>query len=97
MEECLRREIQEELGIGIAVREPLLTIPHAYTHFRVTLHVYHCDFLSGKPKALGCIDFKWVHPSALSRYAFPAANHPIIEALKITGSPKGKPLSLMKE
>ncbi len=96
MEVCLQREIQEELGIQIAVRKPLFTIPHTYSHFRITLHVYHCDFLSGNPKALGCMDFKWVHPSALSRYAFPAANHPIIEALNTIQPRASKSLDFTK-
>ena len=42
VEECIEREILEEIGIAIAVGENLMTIDHAYTHFRVTLHVYLC-------------------------------------------------------
>ncbi len=82
MEECLVREVAEELGIAIQVRQPLATVDHAYTHFRITLHAYHCQYVSGEPKALGCATWKWVRPGELDDYAFPAANRTIIAALR---------------
>src|SRR5512136_491120 len=39
---CIRREILEELAIEVEVGEHLVNVEHAYTHFRVTLNVYHC-------------------------------------------------------
>ena len=39
VEECIKREIHEELGIEIEVGEHLITIDHVYTHLRVTLSV----------------------------------------------------------
>jgi A/G-specific adenine glycosylase len=88
LEECLVREIWEELGIEIAVGELMMTVRHAYTHFRVTIHVFHCRYLSGEPQALGCADWRWVRPDELDGFAFPAADHRIIAALR--GNGKGK-------
>ncbi len=81
---CIEREIQEELGIAIRVGEPLMTLDHAYTHYRVTLHVYQCQYLSGEPQAIGCEEVRWVTLEELDDYAFPQANVKIIAALRQT-------------
>ncbi len=79
---CVRREVWEELRVRVAVGKEFAVIEHGYSHFRVTLHVFHCRYVSGTPQAIGCAAFKWVSPRALSRYAFPAANRKIIEQLR---------------
>jgi len=82
IEECIRREIAEELGIEIAVKEHLITIDHTYTHLRVTLTVHHCHLLAGIPQPLECDEIRWVSLDELEDYAFPQANTQIIAALK---------------
>jgi A/G-specific adenine glycosylase len=82
MQECLVREVAEELGIVIRVHQLLATVDHAYTHFRITLHAYHCQYVSGEPQALGCAAWVWVRPDELDSYAFPAANRTILSALR---------------
>ncbi|HVO32929.1 MAG TPA: (deoxy)nucleoside triphosphate pyrophosphohydrolase, partial [Elusimicrobiota bacterium] len=77
----VRREIREELGIDVRVREKMAEVDHAYSHFTMTLHAHRCDYLRGKPQALGVAAWRWVKPAELRRYAFPAANQPIIERL----------------
>ena len=79
---CVCREVREELAIRVRVGALLLTVKHAYSHFKITLHVYHCTWLSGRPQALACIDWKWVTVEALEKYAFPSANKKIIARLK---------------
>jgi A/G-specific adenine glycosylase len=83
--ECIQREIQEELGILIAVEEKLMTIDHAYTHFKVTLNVHHCRHVSGEPQTIECDEIKWVALSDLDKYPFPKANITIIQALQKAG------------
>lgn len=79
---CIKREIQEELGIEIAVGEPLITIDHAYTHYRVTLNVYHCRYIAGEPQPLACEEIRWVTLQEIEQFPFPKANVEIIAALK---------------
>ncbi|MEA3377257.1 MAG: A/G-specific adenine glycosylase [Chloroflexota bacterium] len=62
---CLAREMCEELGVEVVVGEPLLVIPHAYTHFRITLHAFWCRLQDGEPRCLDCAAFRWVHPEDL--------------------------------
>jgi len=85
LQECLVREVREELGIEVGVGELVTTVQHAYTHFRITLHAFHCRYLSGEPQAIGCTAWKWVSLAELDDYAFPAANHRIIQALRRSG------------
>jgi A/G-specific adenine glycosylase len=80
--ECIVREIQEELEIAVAVETHLITVDHAYSHFRVALHVHHCRHLSGDPQPLECDEIRWVTLEELDQFPFPAANVKIIDALK---------------
>ena len=82
VENCVRREIKEELGIEIEVGDRLITINHAYTHFKVTLNVFNCKHLSGKPQPIECDEIKWVTLDEIDQYPFPKANGQIIEAIK---------------
>lgn len=79
---CCAREIWEEVGLRVCVGRKLMTIRHAYSHFRITLHVFECRPLGGSPRALGCQQVRWVRCQQLSQYPFPAANRRIIEALQ---------------
>ncbi len=79
--DCIQREIKEELGIEIEVGDRLISINHAYTHFRVTLMVHHCRHLSGQPQPLECDEVRWVRLEEIDQYPFPRANTQIIAAL----------------
>ncbi|MFQ5863767.1 MAG: A/G-specific adenine glycosylase [bacterium] len=81
LEECLVREIREEVEIKIRVQGPFLTVQHAYSHFKITLHSFQCQYLSGQPNPKKAIAWKWVAPKELSKYAFPKANKKILDAL----------------
>jgi 8-oxo-dGTP diphosphatase len=85
VEECIQREIKEELGIEIEVREHLITIDHTYTHLRVSLTVHQCSYLTGIPQPLECDEIRWVTVDELEQFAFPQANSQIIAALKESG------------
>lgn len=82
VEACIRREIQEELGIEVEVGDHLITIDHAYTHFQVTLNVHHCRHVAGEPQPIECDEVRWVTVDQLDQYPFPKANVTIIEALR---------------
>jgi A/G-specific adenine glycosylase len=84
IKECIRREIREELAIEVEVGSHLITLEHAYTHFRVTLNVYHCRHLSGEPQPLECDEIRWVTLDEIEQFPFPKANEKIIAALKKT-------------
>ncbi|MGC9397968.1 MAG: A/G-specific adenine glycosylase [Anaerolineae bacterium] len=79
---ALRREMQEELGIAVDVGAPLLTLEHAYTHFRITLHAFWCRLTGGEPRCIACTDFAWVTPDALDNYAMAVTDRQIAERVR---------------
>ena len=80
-EVALHRELQEELGIEVDILGPFMAIKHAYTHFRMTLHVLHCRHTKGEPQSIDVADWTWAHPSELEAFAFPTADRKILAAL----------------
>lgn len=59
----------------------VMRVEHGYSHFTVTLHVYHCHHIAGEPQPIQCQAWRWARPRDLRRYAFPGANRRIIDAL----------------
>ncbi|WGT68293.1 8-oxo-dGTP diphosphatase MutT [cyanobacterium endosymbiont of Epithemia clementina EcSB] len=87
VEDCIKREVLEEIDIEIGVREHLITFEHAYTHFKVTLIVHRCRYLTGEPKLIRCEEIRWVTLDEINSYSFPKANTKIIEVLQNQGQP----------
>lgn len=81
-EQALSREVWEELGIEVTAANPFMVVEHAYTHFKVTLHVMRCRYRAGTPQCRACDDWRWEQTDKLGHYAFPAANQRIIAALQ---------------
>jgi A/G-specific adenine glycosylase len=88
LEQALQRELKEELDIEVVNLEPMMSINHAYTHFRITLHVFHCRHARGEPRAIDVADWTWAHPSELDSYAFPTADRKILDALTSRNRPR---------
>ena len=85
LEAAVVREVGEELGIEVETGTKIATVDHAYSHFKITMHAFHCRYRGGTPKPLGCQDYAWVRPAELDRYAFPAANRRVLERLPPNG------------
>ncbi len=83
--ECLQRELREELAIEVSVGDLFVVVRHGFTHFKITLHAFTCQYVSGPPKALGVRDWAWVTPDQLDSYSFGKADREIIAALKSRG------------
>jgi mutator protein MutT len=81
-EQCLYRELQEELGVEVAIGELIESLTHAYPTKTVRLNFYRCALLKGEPQAVGCADLKWVGPAELSQYQFPPADERLLEQLR---------------
>ncbi|MBV6624003.1 MAG: 8-oxo-dGTP diphosphatase MutT [Rivularia sp. (in: Bacteria)] len=82
VEQCIKREIDEELAIDVEVAEHLITIDYTYTDLRVTLNVHECSHIKGVPQTLECDEIRWVSLEELDKFNFPAANFQIIAALQ---------------
>jgi A/G-specific adenine glycosylase len=84
LEECVRREVREELGVDLAVDRELQSVSYEYEDRQVTLHPFDCRIVGGDlHKHSGSLDdYAWVPPNALKGYGFPPANDPLIEMLQ---------------
>jgi A/G-specific adenine glycosylase len=80
-QQCLTRELAEELAIRVRIVQPLETIVFDYSTFRVRLHPYHCAHLEGDPKPLASQQLAWATAADLPGYHFPPANAPLLRWL----------------
>ncbi len=80
-EQCLVREIREELGIEISVGSLFEEISHDYPEKSVHLKFFICKIISGEPQPLDCADVKWIVKSELANFEFPAADAQLLKKL----------------
>ena len=80
-EQCLVREIREELGLEIVVGELFEQISHVYPEKSVLLRFFCCQILAGEPQPLDCAAVKWIHKSDLAGHQFPAADAQLLAKL----------------
>ena len=81
LEECIAREIEEELGIQIKPERFLLTVNHEYETMIVDLYIFECSLVSGSPVSKEGQDMKWVKLADISGYSFPPPDIEVIEFL----------------
>ena len=82
VQDALARELHEELGIEIGPATPLLELRHNYSDKAVLLDVWVVRHFSGCARGREGQPLAWVVPSEFDSYDFPAANEPIIAAVK---------------
>lgn len=81
-EACLRRELREELGIEVEVKELIESIQHNYQEKSVHLKFFRCLLAKGEPLPLGCDAVSWVTAAQLADYAFPEADFRLLGKLR---------------
>ena len=79
LEECLNRELREELNICARATWPFPPIVHDYPEVLLRLHPFLCEHESGEPELLECQATRWIEPTELRNYRFPPANEALIE------------------
>jgi len=93
----LVRELAEELGIQVRAGRPLIRVHHDYGDRHILLDVHRVDDYAGVPHGREGQPLDWLAPDDMDPAAFPAADRPIITALRlpplmlITGENPGRP------
>ena len=82
LEDCLRRELHEELDVTISNPVPFEIIHHSYPDKTVELHFYRCSISGGVAEARECAEIRWVSREELQQYRFPPADEPVLRALQ---------------
>jgi 8-oxo-dGTP diphosphatase len=79
--DCLRRELQEELGVEAVIGEEIFTVTHDYPEKSVELHFLSCR-LTGEPTPLLGQEMRWVAREELRSLKFPPADDELIKILE---------------
>lgn len=81
-EEALRRELQEELGIGVRVRKQLAAIVE-WTDGAVSIRLrgFSCEIIDGSPHAHEHEEIRWCEPSELPHLNWAEADIPLVREL----------------
>ncbi|MFO0706065.1 MAG: (deoxy)nucleoside triphosphate pyrophosphohydrolase [Nitrospira sp.] len=82
LEECLQRELFEELNVRIDVPVPYRIVRHDYPEKVVELHFFRCAIETGDAQPIECAELRWVLPDEFAQYAFPPADEVILDALR---------------
>lgn len=83
-EECLVRELEEELGIGVtqACLAPFVFTSHVYEAFHLLMPLYLCRRWTGVVLAKEHEALAWVRPDQLGDYPMPPADEPLVAWLR---------------
>jgi A/G-specific adenine glycosylase len=79
LEDAVLRVLEEKLRVRAVIQREVGAVPHAYSHYRITLHGHLCV-----PEAVGVPsgkDVGWLRPGAKSRYAIPRADRKLLELI----------------
>lgn len=77
-EECLIRELMEELGVSVLVGAPLSPATHGYPDFTVTLYPFTCRLAGGVLTPHEHHALTWIEPQRMPELDWAAADLPVI-------------------
>ena len=80
LDDCLRREIREELGVEVAVGRQMLAVSHEYPDRDVELRFFECE-LKTDPRPLLGQEARWVRREELGALRFPPADEELLALL----------------
>jgi len=82
-DQALARELKEELDILPLEQEPLIRVRHCYEDRRVVLDVFRVTRFAGEARGMEGQPLRWLAPRELDPGCFPAADRPVITALRL--------------
>ncbi len=77
-EDCLCREIQEELGVGITIKQTLTPVEYHYPDFSICLSPFVCTLESGTVQPAEHAQALWVEAAQLLSYDWAEADVPVV-------------------
>lgn len=80
-ENCLVRELKEELGVEARVGDIFKVVHHQYSRGPILLLAYLVE-IEGQARPLDCQAVEWVEINRLAELQFPPADLPVVDKLK---------------
>ncbi len=81
-EVALKREIQEELGVDIVIKDLICTTEYDYPSFHLTMHCYLCRITSGDIELREHKSARWLTAETLDSVEWLPADKNIVEIIK---------------
>ena len=81
-EDALKREIQEELGVDIAIEDLICTTEYNYPSFHLTMHCYLCRVKTGEIELREHKSARWLRPETLNNVEWLPADKELLEKLR---------------
>ncbi len=78
-EQCLLREIKEELNLEIEIIQQLDTHVYDYGNFSIQLMPFVCKYVSGDILLAEHIDYRWLHKAELPSLDWAPADVAVVE------------------
>jgi 8-oxo-dGTP diphosphatase len=85
LENCIKRELYEELDIEVTLHKLLPPVVHNYPEFEIKLIPFICEMKNGDLKLAEHAEFKWCELGDLGQLDFTEADRKIIEKMKKAG------------
>jgi 8-oxo-dGTP diphosphatase len=89
-EECLARELSEELGIGVRVGRCLGSVNYSSPAFAIELIAYRVSHLAGSFHLQDHEEVRWASPSEIGRFALTEPDRLLLQKLMAKEAPDGK-------
>ena len=80
LQDCLARELREELDVPSRVGAEIFSTTHTYPERSVELHFFGCE-LFGEPRPMLDQEMRWVRRDELATLEFPPADAELIKIL----------------
>ena len=84
LRQALRKTVRKDLGIQVTCKKESVAVKHAYTHFKITVHVFLCRIREGTPRPIGYPRCQWAGPEDLGELPLSRVDRKILQALSIT-------------
>ena len=81
-EQCLRRELREELGVEARVEDFLGSFPFSSSFLSIELLAYRVSIVGGRLTPNDHEELRWASPADLGDFPFTEPDIPLIEMLK---------------
>jgi 8-oxo-dGTP diphosphatase len=81
LEDCLERELKEELSITVNVANLFSNYQYAYPTFSMNLYCFTCSYNDEEIKLVDHDDYAWVKYNELDKYSFVDGDEQLVEKI----------------
>lgn len=95
LEECLKRELQEELNVQVDVNDSVTVIERKEAGLR--LHFFRCTIKDGRPEKLEHQALAWIDPEQAGNYSFCPSDSIMLDRISLKDLVESKPHTPLKK